>query len=276
MPIAQGRHGYVTIGGNPYPVYDWQMNDARNLVAPMPVGNSWGTHWAEGLRTTRFTARVQCRTKPTEVLALAFWDMFLKRTWTGGFDDTAALAIVASDGSRLHTLSNAKAEAFSLSFQLGQPVALSVVFVAPGLPVPTAHTPTDYSHTVDVAAPLMWDAVTFGGFTGSVYGAEITYANNHLPNGPLNGTKNLVSYDAGVMTAGAKFTFAAQSPSAFPFADGAALTIAMGASPNTRTVSLTSVVPNNPDDRNVSPGQTYVSPSCLVQGSVTTPPLVVS
>jgi hypothetical protein len=275
MAIAQGRHGYVSIGGTLYPVYSWRMDRPRNLQAPLPVGNTWTTNFAEGLQSTRFVAEMKVREKASEILAAAWWNRFLSRPFAGGFDDTATQTVIASNGKRLHTLANAKAEAFVLRIQPGMPIGLQAVFVAPGLPSHSAHVPTDYTNTIDDSPPLMADKASFGGISGGIFGAEITYANNHLPDARLVGTKTLSAWDAGVISCGAALTFDARTAAEYPFADGATLTIALvGAA--TRTLSLTRVIPNNPDDAGSGTGQNFVTYNCLVQGTATTPPLVVT
>lgn len=274
MSIAQGRNGYVSFGGSLVPVYDWNIQSPRNLVAPTPVGNSWVTNHAEGLRTSRFVANIMVREKATEVLAQGWWDRFLTRTWSGGFDDTPTTTIIASNAKKTFTLTNAKAESFVLTCALGMPIGLQVVFVAPSKPAKADVTPAAYA-PVDASPPLMFDKVTLGGITGNCYGFEITYANNHLPNGPLNGTKSLSSWDAGVYTCGAKFTFDARAAASEPFADDANITISL-AGAATRLFSLTDVVPNDPDDANANVGQAFLTYNCLVKGNTTTPPLVVS
>lgn len=275
MAIPQGRNGFVTIGAVTYPVFNWQMPSPRNLVAPAPVGNSWTTHFAEGLQTTRFTAAIECREKSTEILALAFWNMWLSRTFSGGFDDTATETIVASNGRRSYTLANAKAEAFTLTIVKGMAVGLSVVYVAPGVPTMANVTPAAYA-PVDGSPPLMFDRATFGGIAGNVYSAEVTYANNHLINAPLDGSKNAASWDAGGMSCGASFTFDARAVGAEPFADGSTLTISLTNGTNTRVLTLDKVTPNNPRDVGADPGQSFVTYNCLVQGDATNQPLVVA
>jgi len=277
MAIPQGRHGYVSIGGVKYPVFNWQMPNPRNLIAPQPMGNSWSTSFAEGLKTSRFTASMMVREKTGEILSAAktFFNLFLARTWTGGFDDTAATTIIAHNGLKSYTLANAKAEAFTLTIAKGMMVGLSVVFVAPGIPTIADSLPADYSNTIDNSPPLMFDKVTFGGITGNIYGAEITYSNNHQPNGPLDGTKTLASYDAGSPSAGASFTFASRQIASEPFADGATITVAL-AGGSTNTLSLTKVVPNNPYDGNANIGQSFVTYNCLIQGDTVNKPITIS
>lgn len=265
MPVPQGRHGYLTIGGTTYPVYRFQNLSPRNLVSGHPLGNTWGTNNAEGLKTGRLFVEFMVREKATEVLALAFWNLWLSRTFTAGFDDTSALSIVAASGRRTRTYANAKAESFTLRIAKGAPVGLSAVFVSPAPPTAADQTPTDYSKTVDNSPPLMFDKVSFGGVSGSVYGCEITFSNNHMPNGPLDASKTLSSWDAGVITCGARFTFA-EHVAGEPFADGASLTVTLtGAA--TRILTLTSVTVNNPLDLDAGVGQLFQPYDCLVQGA---------
>jgi hypothetical protein len=121
----------------------------------------------------------------------------------------------------------------------------------------------------------MYDKVTIGGITGNIYGAEITYSNSHVPNGPLDGTKSLSSWDAGVATAGATFTFDSRQTGSEPFADGATITVAL-AGATTNTLSLTKVIPENPNDGHGDLSQAFVSYNCLVQGDSTNKPITIS
>lgn len=274
MPISQGRLGKVSIGGVLYPVYDWQMSAPRNLQQGQPVGNTWATTKAEGLQSTRFTARIMCREATTEMQALAFWNLFLSRTWGSGFDDTAASSIIAQSGANSYTLANAKAESFQLVIQKGAVVGLSVAFLAPGLATKAATTAAvSYTTLIDNSPLLMFDKVTFGGFSGSVYSATVNYSNNHLPNAPLDGTKTVAAWEAGPITCSASFTVAEWSAASIPIADDSTLTIALNA---LRTITLKSVSPENPRDIGVNPGQVFQPLSCIVQGTSTVAPLVVT
>lgn len=275
MAVLQGRNGYITIGGTNYPVFDWAIDSPRNLAAPLPVGNSWGTNFAEGLKSSRLVVNFDVRESATEVLATAFWALWLSRSWSGGFDDTSASAIVASDSGQAATLANAKAESFVLTCRPGQQVGLQGVFLAPGVPSLADATPAAYA-PVDASAPLMFDKVTFGGLAnGPVYGFELSYANNHLPNKPLDGTKVLSSWDAGAMTCGVALTFAAFRAAATPFSDADDVTVSLvGAT--TRVLTLQSVIPNDSNNRGANLGQVFRTWNCLVQGSATYPPLRVT
>lgn len=276
MPVPQARHGFLTINGVTYPAYGASYNGPRNLVQGLPVGNTWGTNFAEGLKTSRWVGRIMVREKATEVLALAFWNLFLSRTFSGGFDDTAAVSLVWATGRRTRTMANAKAEAFTLTMSKGAPIGLTAVFVAPAPASMADQTPTTYGNTFDNSPPLMFDKATFGGITGSVYGCEITYANNHQPNGPLDATKVLSSWDAGLITCGCRLTFAEHLAASEPFADAANLTIAL-AGATTRNLSLTAVTPNDPHDvPDSGVGQVYQTYNCIVQGSASVAPLVVT
>lgn len=277
MSVPQGRNGFVSIGGTSYPVLNWMMPPNRNLVAPLPVGNTWQTHFGEGLRSTRFLASFNCREGSGEILALAFWNRFMSRTWSGGFDDTATSTIIAGNSKSQYSLANCKAESFSLAIAKGSIVGLQAVFVAPGIPTPSAHTPSSYAATSSASSPLMFDRCTFTGITGNLYGFELTFANNHLPDGRLDGTKTLAAWNAGVATCTARFTVDTRASDAQPFSDGATIALAMTDGVSTRSFSMTAVVPNNPDDGSVpSVGQLYQRLDCLVLGGVSTPPLVIS
>lgn len=274
MPISQGRLGRVSIGGNLYPVYDWQIAAPRNLQQGQPVGNTWATTKGEGLQSSRFTARIMCREAAAEVLSTTFWNLFLNRTFGGGFDDTGAVTIIAGSGRNDYTLASAKAESFQLVIQKGAVVGLSVAFLAPGVPTKAGTTAaTSYLYTVDNSPLLMFDKATFGGFAGSVYSGTINYSNNHLPNAPLDGTKFVSAWEAGPITVSAAFTVQEWTAASTPITDDSTLTVALNA---TRTLSLTKVTPENPRDIGVNPGQVFQSLNCIVQGTNAVAPLVVS
>lgn len=274
MPVYQGRLGRVSIAGTLYPVYDWQMLSPRNLQQGQPVGNTWATAKGEGLQSSRFTARLMCREAPGEILNTALWSLFLNRTWGAGFDDTAASTIIASSGQNNYTLANAKAESFQLAVQKGAVVGLSVLFLAPGIPAKAANnTATAYLNTIDNVPLLMFDKATFGGFSGSVYSGTVNYSNNHLPNAPLDGTKTVAAWEAGPVSCSASFTVAEWLASSIPIPDDSTLTIVLNAA---RTFSLTRVTTENPRDVGVNLGQNYQPLACIVQGTSSTPPLVVT
>lgn len=272
MSVPQGRHGYcqftnagVSLAPTMIPVFHWAMPGPDNLVTPMPVGNSFLTHHGEGLKTTQFVTNFDVRIGTSEIMQLPFWNMFFKRDFSGGFDDTNVTTIAASDGAALWTLSDAKWESFTLSIANGAQVGLQAVWVAPGVPVKSAHVPSAYA-PVNSKAPLMFDAVSFTGITGNVYSAEITASNGHVPNGNLNSTKYLTAWDAGVMTCGANFTFDARTyAGSAPFSAGATLTMAL-AGDATVTFTLKKVTMNNPRDPNANVGQSFNTRNCIVEG----------
>lgn len=275
MAVQQGRHGYVTINGTTYPALSVSSGAPRNLVTGLPIGNTWATNFAEGLQTGRFTVRFLARIKATEVLSTTFWNYWLSRPFAGGFDDTAGLTIVHSTGRRTRTYANAKAESLVITVAKGAVVGITGVFVSPAPPTRGDVTPATYANQVDNSGPLMFDAVTFGGITGGVYGFELTYTNNHQPDGPLDGTKYLSAYNAGGIACGASFTFPEHLAAQEPFADAANLTVTI-AGGATRTLSLTGVVANNPTDVDHDLGQIYQPYRCLVLGTASVAPLVVS
>ena len=272
--VIQGRLGKVSIGGTAYPVYDWQISSPRNIQQGAPVGNTWATAKGEGLQSSRFTARIMCRTAAAEMLSAGFWNMFTNRTFGAGFDDTAAQSIVARSGQNSYTLANAKAESFQLVIQKGAIVGLSVLFLAPSIATKAGdNAAAGYTTLIDNTGLLMFDAATFGGFAGSVYSGSINYSNNHLPNAPLDGTKYVSAWEAGQITCSASFTVAEWLSSSIPIADDSTLTVALNGA---RTLSLTKVTPENPRDVSVTPGQVFQNLACIVQGTSSVQPLVVS
>lgn len=275
MPVGQGRHGYFDIGGVKYPCFNVAYTSPRNLIAGMPVGNSWASAHAEGARSGRVVAQMFLREKSTEMLSATFWNLLMTRTFSAGFDDTGSFTLKAATGRRLRTLANAKFESVSVGVSFGGQVGLTCVFVSPAPASKADETQTTYAFELDNSPPLMFDKATFSGITGPVHGFEFTYANNHQPNAPLNGTKFLTSWDAGPFTCAAKVTVPEHVAANEPFADEANLTMSLVGGV-TRVFSFTAVVPNTPDDVNITPGQLFQTYDCLVKGNATTPPLVIT
>lgn len=273
--IPQGRLGYMQIAGVNYPVYNWFPQGPRQLVIAQGVGNTWGTNIAEGLQTTRIVSQFICRRGAGEILSSTFWNLFMARTWSGGKDDTGAFTIVGSTGVKTRTYANCKAEAFTLTIAKGAIVGLTGVFLCPGIATKAPITPNSYGTNIDTTSALMFDAATFGGIIGNVYGAEIVFSNNHKPNGPLDGTKFLQSWDAGNVTCSATFTCPEHQDTDNPIPDGTNITVAL-AGAATRTFSLTSCAVNNPDDLNVVPGQLFQPLATVVTGSASVQPLVIT
>lgn len=275
IPIAQGQNGFLTIGGLSYRTFQWKLESPRNLQLPTPVGNTWVTAHASGLRTSRLTVNLMCSSGAGDILNLAFWQYFLSRSFSGGTADSLAQTLVMSNGRQTYTLMNAKAESLVLTVQKGSQVGLQCVFIGPYNPSRGDITPSAFA-PFDNTPPLMFDEVTFGGVSGDCYGVELTYANNHTPNGALDGTKTLKNWDAGVMSCGATFTFDARFSTQLPFADESALTIGLGSGGGSRLLTLASVVPNTDDNASAKVGPSFVSWACAVQGTTTLAPLSVA
>jgi len=275
MSIIQGRLGKISIGGTAYPCYSWSMSAPRNLQPGAPVGNTFATNIAEGLQSTRVDVQFMFRTKSTELLSLAFWNLWMSRTFGSGFDDTAANTIIGTSGQSTYTLANCKAESFSVSIRKGQEIGVRGTFLAPALPTKAAaNTATSYLNTVDSSGKMMFDQATISGFTGSVYGLDFAYSNNHLPNAPLDGTKFVGYWEAGQMVASASATVAEIPYGTDPCADGTNVTVAIAGA---RTFSLTSMNANNERDLTVTPGQTFQPLNFIVLGNNTpTAPLVIT
>lgn len=251
------------------------MSQPKNIQAPMPVGSTWQSAYAEGLQSGRFVANVMCRKKATEgILNSSFWGLFFTRTFASNFDDTTPFSIVAADGKRVWTMGSAKAESFSLRITKAQQVGLQVVFVSPAPGSDADQTVTTYGNQIDTSPPMMGYDVTYTGFTGPVFGVELTYANNHQANtGGHNGSKYLSSWDAGPISSGFSVTTDVRTTSGDAFADGASIGIAMAGTTTTTTLTLDTIVSNNPNDRDVSLGQVYSTDQCLVLGDASNRPL---
>ena len=278
MPLIQGRHGYLRLGtdvvGSNLPVYNWGITNPRNIVTGQPLGNTWATNFAEGMQTTRFTFSVMLRNNTTEGMALAFWQRFLSRTWTSGFDDTTAFSGFLYSGRRKFTLANAKAESFTLTIQKGSPIGLSCVMVCPSIPTISDVTVADYTSTVDSAAPLMFDQCTFTGLGTNVYSIELTYANNHIPNAPLNATKFAAAYDAGPVTAGISVTVSEETGAA-PIDAVTGATISLTSSVS-RVFTLGQIVVNNTRDVGVNMGAVFKTFNGTILGGTSSQPITVA
>ena len=277
IPIAQGRNGFITHydGTNTLtiPVKSWSLNEPRNLVIPVPVSNSWATNFAVGLRSSRLIVNYDFRLSTTELLSPTFWGWWFTRlAWAGGFDDTVPLTLTCNNSQDTYVLSAAKAESFTIAVKPGMQIGLQAVYACPTVPSKTDALQTGYS-PFDSTVPAMWNNVVWTGITGDIYGCEIGYSNNHLPRAPINGTQTMTAWDAGPITCNARFDFAARTTGNTPFADSAAITMAINA---VRTLTMSSVVPNITDDQTVDLGQVFTPWPCTVLGTTAHPPLYLS
>ena len=292
--LAQGRLGYASFQANGgsailIPVYDWNIQSRRNRVTGDPVGNTWSTNYADGMITSRMTARILCRKNTAEAFSTDFLSFFVNRTFSDGLDDTTGFQILCNDGRTTHRLGddvdgnpsfNAKPESFTLTIAKGSPVGLQVSFVCPTPPAKLAGVPADYNKTVDQSKVMMFDAASFAHGTyptagtpiNELYNVEVTYSNNHVVNAPLNGTLFAESFDAGTIRCGATFTVRAHNLTELPFAneDIFQILLALGGG-HTFSISLTEVVPDTDLDANANVGASYRTWQCLVLGKGVTP-----
>lgn len=269
MSIAQGRHGYVSIGGTIYYMGQWSFDDPENIQVPMPVGNSFATHYGKGLQAARIAFTHDLRTG--DASTLAFWNMWIARTWSSNFDQTASVTIILADGALVTTYPNCRPEAFVLAGAPGQQVGLQSVFVTASAGTESNQTITDYSTVADSTAPLMWDQTSTTGFSADVYGFEIRYANNHVMDAPQNQSKRPQAFDPGPRTCSARFTFKSYGTSK-PFTAGDSITLSILTSPQ-RVLTLEAVIPQDPRGRQVGLGQVYKPVEFAVLGSTSNPPL---
>ncbi len=269
MSIAQGRHGYVSIGGTVYYMGQWSFDDPQNIQAPMPVGNSFQTHYGEGLQAARIMFTHNLR--KTEASTLAFWNMWLARTWASNFDQLTSYTLILADGALVTTYTNCKPESFVIAGAPGQQVGLQSVFVTHSTGTEGNQTVTDYSTVADATAPLMFDETSSTGFGADVYGFELRYANNHVMDAPQNQSKRPQGFDAGPRTCSAKFIFKSFGTSR-PFSAGQSATLSILTTPQ-RVFTLESLVPQDPRGRQVSVGQVYKPVEFAVFGSTSNPPL---
>ena len=294
--LGQGRLGYcgfTPAGGSQtlIPVYDWHVTARRNRVTGDPVGNTWSTNYADGMLTSRFRARIMLRATTGEAWATSFIDNFITRAISDangsqyGLDDTIGYSIAASDGTSLYSLANCKPEQFSLTVAKGSPVGMDVDFVCPGGPTITAarySTLTSaYAKTVNSSKLLMYNAATFwsasnpAGLSGSStqfnpYNFQMTFANNHIVNAPLDGTLGAASFDAGLIRAGASFTLAAHhglTGDLAPFSTDQAIRLLLSlGSGNQVTFDMSSVVPDTDLDGSATTGASFRTWQCMVLG----------
>lgn len=279
MSVPQGRNGYLTVNGSVIRAYGIQILSPRAIQAPLDIGSTWQSNYGEGIQGARVMANVSLRQSTVGASALAFWALFTGRTFAGGQDDTAAFPLVVSTGVKARSWTGVKAEAFTVTVRSGQVIGAQVVFLCPGIAaVADPIVLDDYGTQADGTAPLMFDAAGIGGVSGGCYGMEIGFANNHLPDAPLNGTKAISSWDAGVMTCTAAVTVKEYDRDVPPITDGGALslTLALGGA-DTRVFSMTSFVPENPRDTDIAPAaQILQTWRGSVLGTASTPPLVIT
>lgn len=274
MPLPFGRTGYLKIGATVYPTLSIQVATPRTPMVPSPVGRDWQWLYAEGVRATRVSAQILIRDKANEALSDAFLNLFFSRT----DNDTTAVTLEWDDGVRKNTVNNAKGEFISLAVGKGDLLVWNVTFVAPTMPSFAARS----SFTApDATAPLTFANLSISGVSQEVYALEFSLVNNHVLNAPITSTTGSnvglggVSQDAGIMQAGASFTFRALNPGS-PITDGGTVTVTIsGTSSKTRTFTLRGLVPQNPDDEVVAIGPVFRTIRYLVLGTAADAPITI-
>lgn len=274
MPLPFGRTGYLKIGTTVYPALNIQVATPRSLSLPLPVGRDWQWLWAEGVRITRLSAQILIRDKANESLSSGFLGLFFSRT----NNDTSAVTLEWDDGVRKNTLTNAKGEFLSLAVGKGDLLVWNVSFLAPAMPTFSART----SFTPpDAAAPLTFANLSVTGVSQEVYALEFSLVNNHVLDAPITDNAGVnvglggVSHDAGVMQAGASFTFRALHPGS-PLTDGSTVTVTItGTSSKTRTFTLRNLISQNPDDEMVAVGPVFRTIRYAVLGTATDAPITI-
>lgn len=273
MPLVFGRSGYLKIGTVIYPTLNVQLSNPRTLMIPPLVGRDWQWNYAEGVRVTRLSAQIVIRDKANEALSADFLNLFLQRT----SGDTPSVTIEADDGARRFTINNAKGEILSIAVGKGDMLVWNATFVAPTAPTFAART----SFTApDASAPLTFAAVSFTN-APEVYAFEFAIQNNHVLDAPLvnsSGANQGIggnAYDAGLMQAGASFTFKTQTGS--PIADGASVTMTItGSGGKTRSFTLQYLVAQNPEDVAFAVGPVFKTIRYTVLGTATNPPVTIA
>ncbi len=272
MPLPFGRTGYLKIGTTVYPAMNIQVATPRTLMVPPLVGRNWQWLYGEGVRITRVSAQILIRDKAGEALSDSFLNLFFTRT----SDDTTAVTLEWDDGVRKNTVTNAKGEFISLAVGKGDQLVWNVTFVAPTAPTFASRatfTPPD------ATAMLTFANLSISGVSQDVYALEFSLVNNHVLNAPITDSAGAnvglggQSHDAGIMQAGASFTFKALNPGS-PISDGGSVTITItGTAAKTRTFTLKSMVAQNPDDEVVSVGPVFRTIRYLVLGTATDAPI---
>lgn len=272
MPLTQGRLGFLQVGSTVYPALNIQVSLPRTLMVPPTVGRDWQWLYSEGVRVTRVSAQILIRDKANESLADTFLNLFFSRT----NNDTSSVTLTWEDGNRRATLTNCKGEFISLAVGKGDLLLWNVTFVSPSIPTFAARS----SFTPpDATAPLTFANVSLTGVSQEVYAFEFSLVNNHILDAPITNVSGSnvglggSAYDAGLMQAGASFTFRALNPSS-PISDGGQVTITItGTSAKTRTFTLRYLVPQNPDDEAVTTGPVYRTIRYIVLGTTTDAPI---
>lgn len=272
MPLPFGRTGYLKIGTTVYPALNIQVATPRTPMVPSPVGRDWQWLYGEGVRVTRVSAQILIRDKAAEALSDTFLNLFFSRT----NNDTSSVTLEWDDGVRKNTLTDAKGEFISLAVGKGDLLVWNVTFVAPAMPTFAARS----SFTPpDATAPLTFANLSVTGVSQEVYALEFSLVNNHVLNAPITNTSGSnmglggASQDAGIMQAGASFTFRALNPGS-PISDGGTVTVTItGTSSKTRTFTLKGMVAQNPDDEVVAIGPVFRTIRYLVLGTAADAPI---
>lgn len=293
LNVAQGRLGWIKItptGGTALilPAAQIQASSPRNLMAPVPVGRSYQTVHAEGFQTTSISAQIfimdHTITGANSALGIGTWsapkflDLFFTRDVTS---QLPTCEIVFDNGAKLMTCAGCMAQSISLRVGKGDTLAWNVQFFAPAPPTVAAHqTAPAYAP----AAPLTFAHLTSVGLLQNIYGVEFSQNNGLLVDAPVTITTANVgvganAWDAGVITAGATFTLKDTIPTSL-FNTGTdtnaiALTVT-GATSTARTFTLTNVVATDLKSGNANLGQSFKEVPCLVEGTDTVLPIVVS
>ncbi|GIV22146.1 MAG: hypothetical protein KatS3mg023_3897 [Armatimonadota bacterium] len=272
MPLPFGRTGYLKIGTVIYPALNIQVQNPRTLMVPPTVGRDWQWLYGEGVRITRVSAQILIRDKAGESLSDAFLNLFFSRT----AGDTTAVTLEWIDGVRKATLSGAKGEFISLAVGKGDLLIWNVTFVAPGSP--TYATMTTFT-APDATAPLTFANISVSGVSQEVYALEFSLTNNHVLNAPITNTAGAnvglggLSQDAGILQAGASFTFRALDPGS-PIADGGSVTVTIsGTAGKTRSFTLKYLVGQNPDDEAIALGPVFRTIRYVVLGTTADAPI---
>lgn len=274
--LVSGRVGHASFqhlssSAAIFPVYDWSISAPLARVSADPLGSTFSVAYAEGMVSSRLTANIMVGKANSFIdQTTGFLQYFLQRTLdaASGVDTTDAHTIAVSDGNSLYTLSNAKPESFSLTVRKGQPLGLSVTYLAPARPVRTddrgASLNALYNRNIQPSfALVMYKDVAFAssatptgtfapvneGGVGAIYGFSCAYSNNHIINAPLDGTQDALSWDSGRMSGSCNMTVRAYSapiggPSVDPqpVTDGQALQLAITLSGGAQNLLLPNLV----------------------------------
>lgn len=255
-PPTQFYKGVILIGGSQIPVLGGADFGAdENDMIPPIIGNYAQLNVAEGMITPVVNLSLAPRDKAGEALANAFLTYFLMRS-NDAAHDTPVIAdgFTFWDGRSGYHFDGAKADAFTLGGSAGDFLRFSVRLCGMGEPEPLTAAPGFTAYT-DVPI-LSFPRLNFGGvYEDRVERWNISFSNNHTPDGSLVGARYPAGWNAGMWTAGMNLLMKTTADADAPQnGDPIPIQIRSALDP-ARIATVTVVNPhfNNPKSRNLSP-----------------------